>query len=548
MKKYLRVFVIVFAVILQVSACGKKPSTWQEQYDLGVRYLSEGHYEEAIIAFTAAIEIDPNRPEAYIGRGDAYVGSGKTDDNLAAALADYTKALELDENNQDVYIKIADIQIEQGDINQANDTLRRAEERYGATGEIANRQDVVRTRKYRNFCDDAAQSISDGEAEMAVSLYTAAIEADDKPAEAYIGRGAAYLMLGESNDNLDAALSDLKSAMERDDDNAAIYTKLADVYIQQGDVDSLLEILDQASEKFGETEDIVLREEQAEELQRSKMPRVMQVLVSSIWDASVQTTECFVFFPDGQCLSLQGAELAMGWYPYEYQYSVDDSSVQIVMDDGWTTTWTLNGNGDGFTHIISEYDYTTELDIDPIAPQDFFRHLATYEMEESERPGYWNELLNLVVLYKQKNATGNRAAAIQQDQDEWRKNLNQRIAEEGIDTDSPLGVAWILFQTKARVYALLDLQLTESEPPYVPAVSVEEATKIAEEFWDFTPGTTSPETGYELMVSYMGEVMHEGKLYYSFTLRWWVEDHPSTIDYLYVDAQAGDCTQDFMGW
>ena len=67
-------------------------------------------------------------------------------------------------------------------------------------------------------------------------------------------------------------------------------------------------------------------------------------------------------------------------------------------------------------------------------------------------------------------------------------------------------MAWILFQTKARVYALLDLQLTESEPPYVPAVSVEEATKIAEEFWDFTPGTTSPETGYELMVSNRGEV------------------------------------------
>lgn len=30
--------------------------TWQEQYDLGLRYLSEGNYEEAIIAFTAAIE------------------------------------------------------------------------------------------------------------------------------------------------------------------------------------------------------------------------------------------------------------------------------------------------------------------------------------------------------------------------------------------------------------------------------------------------------------------------------------------------------------
>lgn len=39
--------------------------SWQEQYDLGVRYLSEGNYEEAIIAFTAAIEIDPKQPDAY---------------------------------------------------------------------------------------------------------------------------------------------------------------------------------------------------------------------------------------------------------------------------------------------------------------------------------------------------------------------------------------------------------------------------------------------------------------------------------------------------
>lgn len=47
--------------------------TWQEQYDLGIRFLSEGNYEEAIIAFTAAIEIDPKQPEGYLGLADAYV-------------------------------------------------------------------------------------------------------------------------------------------------------------------------------------------------------------------------------------------------------------------------------------------------------------------------------------------------------------------------------------------------------------------------------------------------------------------------------------------
>ena len=77
--------VLVLAVVLLAAACSGASSTengekepdkksWQDYYDLGVRYLSEGNYEEAIIAFTAALEIDPSRPEAYVGRGDAYWG------------------------------------------------------------------------------------------------------------------------------------------------------------------------------------------------------------------------------------------------------------------------------------------------------------------------------------------------------------------------------------------------------------------------------------------------------------------------------------------
>ena len=53
--------------------------SWQSQYDLGVRYLSEGNYKEAIIAFTAAIEIDPKQERAYIGLVEAYVAVGDTE-------------------------------------------------------------------------------------------------------------------------------------------------------------------------------------------------------------------------------------------------------------------------------------------------------------------------------------------------------------------------------------------------------------------------------------------------------------------------------------
>ena len=56
MKKKFLVLILTLALL---TACGKKAPTWQEQYDLGIRYLSEGNYQEAILAFTAAISIDP---------------------------------------------------------------------------------------------------------------------------------------------------------------------------------------------------------------------------------------------------------------------------------------------------------------------------------------------------------------------------------------------------------------------------------------------------------------------------------------------------------
>ena len=84
-----RSFILAPLVIcLLLTACGESiEAQWQEQYDLGVRYLSGGNYEEAIIAFTAAIEIDPKRAEAYLKLADTY-----------ASLRDFESALSLLQN------------------------------------------------------------------------------------------------------------------------------------------------------------------------------------------------------------------------------------------------------------------------------------------------------------------------------------------------------------------------------------------------------------------------------------------------------------------
>ena len=72
---------LILSAALLLTACGKTTqATWQEQYDLGVKYFDEGNYEEAVIAFTAAIDIDPRRPEAYGKAAEAYEALGRVDE------------------------------------------------------------------------------------------------------------------------------------------------------------------------------------------------------------------------------------------------------------------------------------------------------------------------------------------------------------------------------------------------------------------------------------------------------------------------------------
>lgn len=127
MKRLKVVFVCVFMLLL--GACGQSELTWQEHYDLGMQYLMEGNYEEAILSFTVAIEIDPKLAKAYIGRGDAYVLWGEADGEVMTeknelALTDYLHAIELDAENADTYLKAAEVYLTLGNLEAAKELLR----------------------------------------------------------------------------------------------------------------------------------------------------------------------------------------------------------------------------------------------------------------------------------------------------------------------------------------------------------------------------------------------------------------------------------------
>ncbi len=120
------VTVLAVAVGVTLLIRGHSVSEWQEKYDLGIRYLNEGKYDEAVIAFTAAIDIDP-KPQAYANRAQAYAGAGQFD----KAVEDYERASDL--LSWIFYVpEMADAYVAMGDYDSAVDLYQRL---YDMTGD-----------------------------------------------------------------------------------------------------------------------------------------------------------------------------------------------------------------------------------------------------------------------------------------------------------------------------------------------------------------------------------------------------------------------------
>lgn len=79
MKKLLALLLIFTLLLSGCALLTGGHSKWQEQYDLGIRYLNEGNYQEAILAFEAAIKIDPKQADAYVKLSEVYMELGDYD-------------------------------------------------------------------------------------------------------------------------------------------------------------------------------------------------------------------------------------------------------------------------------------------------------------------------------------------------------------------------------------------------------------------------------------------------------------------------------------
>lgn len=103
-KKFLIAAVIAVIVLAAAAAAFilSKKEQEKEYRDLcekGNRYLEQMDYQQAADSYLAAIEIEPQEPELYIGLADAYTGL----EDMEQARENYRKAIKLDAGRPDAY-------------------------------------------------------------------------------------------------------------------------------------------------------------------------------------------------------------------------------------------------------------------------------------------------------------------------------------------------------------------------------------------------------------------------------------------------------------
>ncbi|MBU0476146.1 MAG: tetratricopeptide repeat protein [Bacteroidetes bacterium] len=155
------------------------PNNATANYNMGIAYSAKEKYDKAIECYQKAIDLDPNDASAYNNMGYAYFNSG----NVDKAIECYQRTIDLDPNEASAYILMG-----------------------------------------------LAYSIK-GNYDKAIECYQRAIKLDTNNIIAYLSLGLSYSFKG----NYDKSIECYQKVIELDPNNAIAYDKLQEIYAKRTD-------------------------------------------------------------------------------------------------------------------------------------------------------------------------------------------------------------------------------------------------------------------------------------------------------------------------
>jgi len=204
--------IIALAVGIGIGIYNTPENRLSRQLDLGQKYLEEQNYEQAVVAFNEAIEIDNKCLEAYVGGIKAYLQIG-SDEELQEF---YEKALEVSRSQEgdvlDVNIEyIKEIYSLAPDVYDENSdkVIAVLEEGLELTNDEEIKQLLINI-----YLEEANEYMEEPKYEKAIEFYNKVLGIDEKNTEAYIGLTETYIRMGEYDKALETASKGYELTMD----------------------------------------------------------------------------------------------------------------------------------------------------------------------------------------------------------------------------------------------------------------------------------------------------------------------------------------------
>ncbi|MBM4147185.1 MAG: tetratricopeptide repeat protein, partial [Nitrospira sp.] len=193
----------------------KKHKKKNTAYDLGVVLFNNQQYDEAIVNFQRALELNPKLLHAYNYIGNALQEKKKYDE----AISYYKKALALNPYFIGAHYNLGDAFLDKGQLDKA----------------IACYQQAIKLDPYfAHAYNNLAIALKDkGQIDEAIIYCKKAIELDPNLVEAIYNMGNALYDKGQ----LDEAMTYYQKALQLNPNHAGAYTNLGNVFKSRGEVD-----------------------------------------------------------------------------------------------------------------------------------------------------------------------------------------------------------------------------------------------------------------------------------------------------------------------
>ena len=187
MRDRKKLMILILAIVIAISSIfiykgAIAPKLYDKYLNTGIKYLMDGQYEEAILAFDKAIKIEPKTTEARVYQAKAYVGNEEFD----KAVEVLEEAQNIDKTNEELLKQILEI-LNDIDSDIAYEFLDRF---IGAVGEANISQDI------RDMLDSANEAPSEPIVDPSPGKYIKPISVKLKLDKIKLGHSYYYTLDG----------------------------------------------------------------------------------------------------------------------------------------------------------------------------------------------------------------------------------------------------------------------------------------------------------------------------------------------------------------